>query len=71
MKTSYGITIIGKKDEKYYFQLFSYLNGNKKSKEILFDATNQENLTQVINILNDNNDVNITKIDKWIYLIFI
>ena len=64
LKTSYGITIIGKKDEKYYFQLFSYLNGNKKSKEILFDATNQENLTQVINILNDNNDVNITKIDK-------
>ena len=53
LKTSYGITITGKKDEKYYFQLFSYLNGNKKSKEILFDATNQENLTQVINILND------------------
>lgn len=64
LKTSYGISITGKKDDKYLFQLWNYCNGNKKSKELFFDALNQENLTQVINMLNDNNDVNITKIDK-------
>ena len=64
LKTCYGILIPGKKDEKYLFQLWNYCNGNKKSKEFYFDALNQENLTQVINILNDNNDLNITQIDK-------
>ena len=64
LKTSYGISITGKKEDKYLFQLWNYCNGNKKSKELFFDALNQENLTQVINMLNDNNDVNITKIDK-------
>ena len=64
LKTSYGILIPEKKDDKYLFQLWSYYNGNKKSKELYFDAMNQETLTQVINILNDNNDVNITQIDK-------
>ena len=64
LKTSYGILIPEKKDDKYLFQLWAYYNGNKKSKELYFDAMNQETLTQVINILNDNNDVNITQIDK-------
>ena len=64
LKTSYGILITGKKDDKYLFQLWSYCNGNKKAKEVYFDALNQENLTQIINMLNDNNDVNITQIDK-------
>ena len=64
LKTSYGILIPEKKDDKYLFQLWSYYNGNKKSKELYFDALNQDNLTKVINILNDNNDVNITQIDK-------
>ena len=64
LKTSYGILIPEKKDDKYLFQLWTYYNGNKKSKELYFDAMNQETLTQVINILNDNNDVNITQIDK-------
>ena len=64
LKTSYGITVTGKKDDKFLFQLWAYYNGNKKSKELYLDALTQENLTQVINILNDNNDVNITTIDK-------
>ena len=64
LKTSYGILIKEKKDDKFLFQLWSYLNGNKKSKEVDFDALNQENLTKIINILNDNNDVNLTQIDK-------
>ena len=64
LKTSYGIFITGKKDEKYLFQLWNFCNGNKKSKELYFDALNQENLTQVINILNDHNDLNLTQIDK-------
>ena len=64
LKTSYGILIKEKKDDKFLFQLWSYLNGNKKSKEVDFDALNQDNLTKIINILNDNNDVNLTQIDK-------
>ena len=64
LKTSYGISVTGQKDDRYLFQLWSFHNGNKKSKELFFDALNQENLTQVINMLNDNNDVNITQIDK-------
>ena len=64
LKTSYGILIPEKKDDKYLFQLWTYYNGNKKAKELYFDAMDQETLTQVINILNDNNDVNITQIDK-------
>ena len=64
LKTSYGILIPEKKDDKYLFQLWTYYNGNKKIKELYFDAMDQETLTQVINILNDNNDVNITQIDK-------
>ena len=64
LKTSYGILIPEKKDDKYLFQLWTYYNGNKKVKELYFDAMDQETLTQVINILNDNNDVNITQIDK-------
>ena len=64
LKTSYGILVTGKKDEKFIFQLWSYYSGNKKYKEFYFDALCQESLTQVINILNDNNDVNITQIEK-------
>ena len=32
--------------------------------QLYVDALNQDTLTQVINILNHNNDLNITQIDK-------
>ena len=62
LKTSYGIFGTGKKDEKYLFQIWSYYVGDKKNKLLSVDATSQENLTQIINVLNDNNDMNLTKI---------
>ena len=64
LKTSYGIFGTGKKDEKYLFQIWSYYNGNKKYKQLNVDAITQENLTQIINVLNDNNDMNLTQINK-------
>lgn len=62
LKTSYGIFGTGKKDDKYLFQIWSYYVGDKKYKQLSVDATSQENLTQIINVLNDNNDMNLTKI---------
>ena len=64
LTTSYGISITGKKDDRYLFEIWSFYNGNKKGKELCVDALNQDTLTQVINILNHNNDLNITQIDK-------
>ena len=64
LKTSYGIFGTGKKDDKYLFQIWSYYNGNKKYKQLNVDAITQENLTQIINVLNDNNDMNLTQINK-------
>ena len=37
---------------------------NKKYKQLNVDAITQENLTQIINVLNDNNDMNLTQINK-------
>ena len=62
LKTSYGIFGTGKKDDKYLFQIWSYYVGDKKNKLLSVDATSQENLTKIINVLNDNNDMNLTKI---------
>ena len=62
LKTSYGIFGTGKKDDKYLFQIWSYYVGDKKNKLLSVDATIQENLTKIINVLNDNNDMNLTKI---------
>ena len=64
LKTSYGIFGTGKKDDKYLFQIWSYYNGNKKYKQLNLDAITQENLTQIINVLNDNNDMNLTQINQ-------
>jgi len=64
LKTSYGIMGNGKKEDKYLFQIWSYYAGNKKGKQLTVDALTQENLTKIINILNDNNDVNLTQINK-------
>jgi hypothetical protein len=64
LKTSYGIRGNGKKDDKFVFQIWSYYTGNKKGKQLTLDALTQENLTKIINILNDNNDVNLTQINK-------
>ena len=64
LKTSYGIFGTGKKDEKYLFQIWSYYVGDKKNKLLSVDATSQENLTQIINVLNDNNDMNLSKIPQ-------
>lgn len=64
LKTSYGIMGNGKKDDKFVFQIWSYYTGNKKGKQLTLDALTQENLTKIINILNDNNDVNLTQINK-------
>ena len=64
LKTSYGIFGIGKKDDKFLFQIWSYYNGNKKYKQLTVDAVTQENLTQIINVLNDNNDMNLTPINQ-------
>ena len=64
LKTSYGIMGNGKKDDKFLFQIWSYFTGNKKGKQLTVDALTQENLTKIINILNDNNDVNLTQINK-------
>ena len=64
LKTSYGILGTGKKDDKYLFQIWSYYNGNKKYKQLSVDTITQENLTQVINVLNDNNDMNLTPINQ-------
>ena len=64
LSTSYGLLVIGKKEDRYLFQIWSFYNGNKKGKELNVDALNQDNLTQVINILNHNNDLNITQINK-------
>ena len=64
LTTSYGISITGKKDDRYLFEIWAFYNGNKKGKELYVDALNQDTLTQVINILNHNNDLNITQIDK-------
>jgi hypothetical protein len=64
LKTSYGIFGTGKKDDKYLFQIWSYYVGDKKNKLLSVDATSQDNLTQIINVLNDNNDMNLTKIAK-------
>ena len=63
LKTSYGIFGTGKKDDKYLFQIWSYYNGNKKYKQLNVDALTQDNLTQILNVLNDNNDMNLTKIN--------
>ena len=62
LKTNYGIFGIGKKDDKYLFQIWSYYSGNKKYKQLNIDTLTQENLTHVLNVLNDNNDMNLTKI---------
>ena len=64
LKTSYGIFGTGKKDDKYLFQIWTYYNGNKKYKQLNVDAITQENLTQIINVLNDNNDMNLTQINQ-------
>ena len=64
LKTSYGIFGMGKKDDKYLFQIWSYYYGNKKYKQLNLDAITQENLTQIINVLNDNNDMNLTQINQ-------
>ena len=64
LKTSYGIFGTGKKDDKYLFQLWAFYNGNKKNKQLNVDALSQENLTQIINVLNDNNDMNLTQINQ-------
>ena len=64
LSTSYGLLVTGKKEDRYLFQIWSFYNGNKKGKELNVDALNQDNLTQVINILNHNNDLNITQINK-------
>jgi hypothetical protein len=64
LKTSYGIFGTGKKDDKYLFQIWSYYYGNKKYKQLNLDAVTQENLTQIINVLNDNNDMNLTQINQ-------
>ena len=64
LKTSYGIFGTGKKDDKYLFQIWSYYYGNKKYKQLNLDAITQENLTQIINVLNDNNDMNLTQINQ-------
>ena len=64
LTTSYGLSITGKKDDRYLFEIWAFYNGNKKGKELYVDALNQDTLTQVINILNHNNDLNITQIDK-------
>ena len=63
LKTSYGIFGSTIKDNKFLFQIWSYFVGDKKYRQLNIDATSQENLTQIFNILNDNNDMNLTRID--------
>ena len=64
LKTSYGIFGTGKKDDKYLLQIWTYYNGNKKNNQLTLDALSQENMTQIINVLNDNNDMNLTQINQ-------
>ena len=64
LKTSYGIFGTGKKDDKYLFQIWTYYNGNKKNNQLTLDALSQENMTQILNVLNDNNDMNLTQINQ-------
>ena len=64
LKTSYGIFGSGKKDDKYLFQIWSFYNGNKKNKQLDVDALSQDNLNKIINVLNDNNEMNLTQINQ-------
>ena len=64
LKTSYGIFGSGKKDDKYLFQIWSFYSGNKKNKQLDVDALSQDNLNKIINVLNDNNEMNLTQINK-------
>jgi hypothetical protein len=64
LKTNYNMLVSGKKDNKFLFQIWSNYNGNKKSKQLNVDAIEQENLTKIMNVLNDNNDMNLTQINQ-------
>ena len=65
LKTCYGIYCFEKKDDKkFIFQIWTDALNDKKIRHLNIDALSQESLNQVINILNDNNQMNLTPINK-------
>ena len=65
LKTCYGIYIFEKKDDKkFIFQIWTDALNDKKIRHLTIDACSQEALNQVINVLNDNNQMNLTETNK-------